>query len=92
MTARHTMISVANRMGWSRKLVLAFVQFYINLEGKKSGGYNPRALILYHAVVRKQWHEALRGCGSSFNISIFNNALFIKLENQVRDCDLEDIQ
>ena len=92
MTARHTMISVANRTGWSRKLVLALAQFYINLEGKKSGGYNPRALILYHAVVRKQWHEALRGRGSSFNISIFNDALFIKLENQVRDRDLEDIQ
>ena len=61
MMAWHTMISVANRTGWNRKLILVLAQFYINLEGKKSGGYNTRALILYHAVVCKQWHEALRG-------------------------------
>lgn len=92
MTARHTMISVANRVGWARKLTLALAQFYINLEGKKSGGFNPRALILYHAVVRKQWHDALKGRGPPFNIGIFNETLFIKLENQVRDKDLEEIQ
>ena len=92
MTARHTMISVANRVGWAQKLTLALAQFYINLEGKKSGGLNPRALILYHAVVQKQWHDALKGRGPPFNISIFNKTLFIKLENQIRDKDLEQIQ
>ena len=92
MMAHHTMISVANRVGWAQKLTLTLVQFYINLEGTKSGGFNPRALILYHAVVQKQWHDALKGQGPPFNISIFNETLFIKLENQVRDKDLEEIQ
>ena len=51
MTARHTMINTASRVGWNKKLTLALAQFYINLEGLKSDGYNPRALILYQAVV-----------------------------------------
>ena len=63
MTARHTMINIADRIGWDKKLTLALAQFYINLEGLKSDGYNPRALILYQAVVRKQWHDALKGRG-----------------------------
>ena len=79
-------------MGWSKKLTLALAQFYINLEGLKSDGYNPRALILYQAVVRKQWHEALKGRGHPFNISIINDELYVKLENQIRDRDLEDFQ
>ena len=51
MTARHTMINIADRVGWDKKLTLALAQFYINLEGLKSDGYNPRALILYQAVI-----------------------------------------
>ena len=92
MTARHTFINVANHVGWNQKLTLALAQFYINLEGLKSEGYNPRALILYQAVVRKRWHDALKGRGDPFNISIINDELYAKLENQIRDRDLEDLQ
>ena len=92
MTARHTMIATANRVGWDQKLTLALAQFYINLESLKASGYNPRALILYHAVVRKQWHDALKGRGDSFNISHINETLFAKLENKVRDQDQEETQ
>ena len=92
MTARHMFISVANHVGWNQKLTLALVQFYINLEALKSEGYNPRALILYQAVVRKLWHDALKGHGDPFNISIINDELYARLENQIRDKDLEDLQ
>ena len=92
MTARHTFISVANHVGWNQKLTLALAQFYINLEALKSEGYNPRALILYQAVVRKLWHDALKGRGDPFNISIINDELYARLENQIRDKDLEDLQ
>jgi hypothetical protein len=82
MMARHTMIATANRVGWIKKLTLAIAQLYINLEGLKAAGYNPRALILYHTVVRRQWHEALNGRGNSFNIGIINEELYNRLENQ----------
>ena len=92
MTAWHTMVNITDRVGWNKKLTLALAQFYINLEGLKSDSYNPRALILYQAVVRKQWHKALKGRGHLFNLSIINDELYVKLKNQIRDRDLEDFQ
>ena len=92
MTARHTMINTTSHVGWNKKLTLALAQFYINFEGLKSDGYNPRALILYQAVVQKQWHEVLKGQDRPFNISIINDELYTKLENQIRDIDLEELQ
>lgn len=92
MTARHTMIATANRVGWDQKLTIALAELYIGLEGLKAEGKNARALVLYHAVARKLWHEALRGRGDPFNISLINNALLDLLENQVRDSDHEDMR
>ena len=91
MTARHTLISTTNRTGWPQKHTLALAEFYIRLEGLKAAGYNPRALILYQAVVRRQWHEALRQEGLAFNLSLINENLLSKLENQIRDRDQEEI-
>ena len=90
MTARHTLIASATQVGWDQKLTFALAQFYINLEGAKADGDNPRALILYHAASRRLWHDALLGRGKPFNISIFNTELYRKFENQVRDMDSED--
>ena len=61
MTAWQSMISTANHIGWSKKFTLALAQFYINLKGLKSDGFNPRALILYQAMVQKLWHKVLKG-------------------------------
>lgn len=91
MTARHTLITTANRVGWPDKYILSLAQFYMNLESLKSDGYNPRALILYHAVVRRQWHDTLKGRGTIFNVSRINESLYTKLENQLRDRDQEDM-
>ena len=91
-TARHTLIATASRVGWDEKLTVSLAKLYIGLEGLKAMGKNPRALILYHAVARKLWHEALRGRGTPFNISCINNDLLILLENQVRDNDHEDMR
>lgn len=91
MTARHTLIQTANRVGWPQKHTFALAEFYIKLEGLKADGYNSRALLLYHAVVRRQWHEAMRGRGTPFNLSIINETLLAKLENQIRDRDQEEL-
>ncbi|KAF9783705.1 hypothetical protein BJ322DRAFT_1021516 [Thelephora terrestris] len=92
MTARHMLITTANRVGWDQKLTVSLAELYIGLEGLKATGTNPRALILYHAVARKLWHEALRGRGKPFNVSRINNDLLVLLENQVRDSDHEDMR
>jgi len=92
MTARHNLIATADRGGWPKKHTLALAQLYIDLEDHKAAGYNPRALILYHAIVRKQWHDAMRGRGTPFNPSRFNENLFIGVVNQIRDRDQEELQ
>ena len=92
VTARHTMIATANRVGWDRKLTLALAQLYINLESMLAAGHNPRVLVLYHAVVRKMWHDGLKGRGNPFNIGNINEILYGKLENRVRDQDQEENQ
>jgi len=91
MTARHTLIQTANQVNWPRKHTLVLAEFYIKLEGLKAEGYNSRTLLLYHAVVRRQWHETMKGRGTPFNPSIINEALFTKLENQIRDRDQEEL-
>jgi hypothetical protein len=91
MTARHTLITTTNRVGWPTKHTLSLAEFYINLEGLRAAGNNPRALILYHAVVRRLWHEAMEGRGNTFDLSVINEDLFHKLENQIRDHDQEEL-
>ena len=92
MTARHTMIKTANHAGWPSKHTLALATFYITLESMQAEGCNPRALILYHAVIQRLWHDAMKGKGQPFNPGIFNEKLYTKLENKVRDHDQEETQ
>jgi len=90
-TARHTLITTTNRVGWPKKHTLALAEFYINLEGLKAMGYNSQALILYQAVVRRQWHDMMRGRGTPLNLSLINENLLSKLENQIRDHHQEEL-
>ena len=92
MTARHNLIDTLTQAAWPQDYIVSLAELYINLEGFKASGHNPRALILYHAVVRKQWHTALKGQSNIFNVSIINEKLLNKLENQIRDQDQEDLR
>ncbi|KAF9791939.1 hypothetical protein BJ322DRAFT_1026297 [Thelephora terrestris] len=92
MTARHTLINLALQHGWSPQTLHALAEFYINLESLKAQGRNSRALILYHATVRRQWHAALKPGAMRFNISLINEKLLASLENQIRDHDHEVLQ
>lgn len=91
MTARHTLFQTVQRVKWPQKHARALAEFYIKLEGLKAEGGNARALLLYHGVVRRQWHEAMKGRGAPFNLSNINGALLAKLENQIRDRDQEEL-
>ncbi|KAF9778484.1 hypothetical protein BJ322DRAFT_1025176 [Thelephora terrestris] len=89
MTARHTFITAAQQAGWAPETLKAFAEFYINLESLKAEGRSPRPLILYHAVVRRQWHAITNPGAKRFNISRINEKLLNSLENQIRDSDHE---
>jgi hypothetical protein len=92
MTARHTLITTADRVGWPKTHTRALAELYINLDGLKAAGYSSRALILYHAVVRRHWHETMKGQGTPFDPSIINENLFDKLADQIEDRDQEELQ
>jgi len=51
MTARHNLIDTLTQADWPQDYILSLAELYINMESFKAAGYNPRALILYHAVV-----------------------------------------
>ena len=80
---RHALLKTARRVGWPDKHIFSLATFYINLEALMSDGYNTQTLILYHAVVRRQWHKTMKGRGTPFNLSIFNQRLFDTLDNQI---------
>lgn len=92
MTARHTFINMVRQAGWAPHLIQVCAEFYIKLEGLKADGRNPRALILYHAVARRQWHQVLKPGAKHFNPSLINMTLLSSLENQIRDHDNEALQ
>ena len=89
MTARHNIISSASM--WPEKHRVALAEFFMNLEARKAAGSKPRPLILYQATVRRLWHHTLKGAGQPFNIANINNGLLLKLENEIRDRDQEEI-
>ena len=80
---RHALLKTARWVGWPDKHIFSLATFYINLEALMSDGYNTQTLILYHAVVRRQWHKTMKGRGTPFNLSIFNQRLFDTLDNQI---------
>ena len=92
MTARHTFVNMANQAGWLPKHTEALAEFYIKLKSLKADGGNPRALVLYHAVVRRKWHDIPKSGGKKFNLSLINEKLLTHLENQIRDHDHEVLQ
>ena len=71
---------------------MALAKFFMNLEAFKANGTNPRSLILYQATVRRRWHATLKGSGKPFNLANINEGLLLKLENQIRDQEHEEMQ
>ena len=92
MEARHSFVAAVDHAGWPEKHVQALGIFYVNLESLKMDGYDPKPLILYQAVARRNWHRTLKGKGNSFNISIINESLLFELKNQILVHDQKELQ
>jgi len=92
MTARLNIIAAVTTHGWPPKYTMTLAKFYINLEGLKATGTNPRTLIHYHAIARKTWHAALKGQGTPFDLSIVNTTLLGQIENQINQHDFQEMK
>ena len=90
MTARHNILDAASK--WPEEHRISMAGFYMSLEALKATGSNPRVLILYQAVARRQWHTTLKRQGESFNIAKISQDLLGKLENNLRDLDFKELQ
>ena len=86
-TAKHNLLNAIT--AWPEKLKLSLASFYLNLEALGATTANPRALVLYQATARRQWHAALKkdSTMTPFNISHINLELLTCFENQIRDHD-----
>ena len=71
---------------------MVLAKFFMNLEALKATGLNSWALILYQATARRHWHASLKGTGKPFNLATISTGLLMKLENQIRDRDQEEMQ
>ena len=89
-TGHHNILEAASK--WPEEHCFLMAEFYMNLEALKATGTNPRVLILYHAVARRQWHNSLKGKDERFNIAKISQGLLTRLESQLQDLDLEDLQ
>ena len=89
LIARHNLLDATS--SWPTKHWTALTKFFTNLEALKATGSNSRALILYQATAHWLWHTSLKGTGCPFNLATINNSLLMKLENQIRDKDQEEI-
>jgi hypothetical protein len=72
--------------GWPQKHVQSFAHFYFNLEldPMRARPNGERVLIIYHAKVRRQWHDDLSR-GQGFNIAPINQKLLSAVAEEVWD-------
>ena len=58
----------------------------------KAAKTNPRALILYQAMICRLWHSTLKGEGTCLNLPLIQESLLMKLEIQIQSQDLQEMQ
>ncbi|KAF8970302.1 hypothetical protein BDZ97DRAFT_1902045 [Flammula alnicola] len=75
-TAKTPLLHYMSETGWPEAHIVSLATFYLNLEnhGMRFERDGEAALLAYHAEVRREWHDALKGTnrGPAFDISIIN--------------------
>ncbi|KAF8810965.1 hypothetical protein BYT27DRAFT_7253102 [Phlegmacium glaucopus] len=84
--AKNTFIPLMTKYQWSEKAIGAFAQFFTQLElhPYRQRDFGERALIIYQARVRREWHDQLK-LGSAFNIGIINEDLLQSIYKELLD-------
>ncbi|KAF8809688.1 hypothetical protein BYT27DRAFT_7209973 [Phlegmacium glaucopus] len=84
--AKNNLIQLMTKHQWSEKAINAFAQIFTQLElhPYRQREFGERALIIYQARVRREWHDQLR-LGSAFNIGIINKDLLQSIYKEILD-------
>jgi hypothetical protein len=84
--AKNTLIPLMTKYQWTEKSINAFAQLFTQLElhPYRQREFGERALIIYQARVRREWHDQLR-IGSGFNIGIMNEDLLQAVYRELLD-------
>ncbi|OBZ73565.1 hypothetical protein A0H81_06526 [Grifola frondosa] len=73
MQGKAVMLAEMQRAGWNEKHLLALSKFYWDLDNHdlRSETWGTAAIVLYHARIRRSWHESLQR-DEGFNIAIIS--------------------
>jgi hypothetical protein len=84
--AKNTLIELMSKHRWTAKAITAFAQFFTRLElhPYRQREQGEKALIVYQARVRRDWHDKLK-TGAAFNISIINEDLLQNVYREILD-------
>ncbi|KAF8802694.1 hypothetical protein BYT27DRAFT_7111840 [Phlegmacium glaucopus] len=84
--AKNAFIPLMTKYQWSEKAINAFAQLFTQLElhPYRQREFGERALIIYQARVRREWHDQLK-LGSAFNIGILNEDLLQSIYKELLD-------
>jgi hypothetical protein len=86
--AKNAFIPLMTKYCWSTKAINAFAQLFTQLElhPLRQREFGERALIIYQARVRREWHDQLK-LGSAFNVGILNEDLLQHIIQSVLTID-----
>ncbi|KAF8799132.1 hypothetical protein BYT27DRAFT_7121639 [Phlegmacium glaucopus] len=84
--AKNAFIPLMTKYQWSEKAINAFAQLFTQLElhPYRQREFGERALVIYQARVRREWHDQLK-LGSAFNIGILNEDLLQSIYKELLD-------
>ncbi|KAG1890034.1 hypothetical protein F4604DRAFT_1914586 [Suillus subluteus] len=84
--AKNSFLLYMNKLKWPKKHQRTITMFFMNIVShpQRAEPYGERALPLYAACVRRDWHDTL-ALDNAFDISVFNTTLLKNLaEEQYR--------
>ena len=84
--AKNAFIPLMTKYQWSDKAINAFAQLFTQLElhPLRQREFGERALIVYQARVRREWHDQMK-LGTAFNIGILNEDLLQGIYKELLD-------
>ncbi|THH15555.1 hypothetical protein EUX98_g9446, partial [Antrodiella citrinella] len=83
--AKSAYIESLHKSGWPATHVQALLTFFINLEThpiRQMGDVGKRAIVVYQARVRRQWHDSLN-TEHSFNLATISNELMHSIKDEI---------
>jgi hypothetical protein len=82
--AKNSFLLYMNKLKWPEKHQRAITMFFMNVVSHphRSEPFGERALLLYAARVRRDWHDTL-ALDNAFDISVFNTNLLKNLAEEV---------